>query len=600
MMNNELSYKRIFEENPTPLALSDPITGIFFEVNQAFLDLYEYQRDEVIGRSSLDLNIYADPDNRNKIVYEWNALTHPWDKEITVQTKTGKKITGLFWVKRIPWAGKEALLIGMNDITYLKEIETSLSSKNQCIQEIISNVNEGIVVYDSHLNYRVWNRFMEDLTGVSQEEIIGKPILNFLPLLKGDNLIPLARRALQGVTSTSDDVWYQIPQSGKSGWVSIIYSPFRQSDGTINGVIASVRDISDRKRAEDEIRSHKGLLRSIIDTVPVSIICFDEKGTILLANKHFGISFGVSSEVIEGYTYQDLSYETRFEQHLSFINKAISGREVPFDEVIEPVNTGKLKRYLRGRYSPLRGSDGMIEGVVAVIIDITDLKVAQNAIEQINSKLNLLSSITRHDILNSLTGVLGYLSYAEEEQDPELLQKYIKKAYQIALLIQEQIEFTRDYQDLGVKEPLWQQVRTVFVSALRNLKMQDITVNLKLDDLSVFADPLLERVIYNLVDNALRYGEKVTEISSFWFEEETQAVWIIQDNGVGVPDDMKERIFRKGVGNNTGLGLFLTGEILDITGLTIKETGTPGEGACFEISIPKWAWKKPGEQNSTP
>ncbi len=79
---------------------------------------------------------------------------------------------------------------------------------------------------------------------------------------------------------------------------------------------------------------------------------------------------------------------------------------------------------------------------------------------------------------------------------------------------------------------------------------------------------------------------------SYWYQTGPDAVWVICDDGVGIPMQMKERIFRKGVGKNTGLGLFLTREILDITGLTITETGREGEGAVFEIRIPDGAWEQ--------
>lgn len=80
-------------------------------------------------------------------------------------------------------------------------------------------------------------------------------------------------------------------------------------------------------------------------------------------------------------------------------------------------------------------------------------------IEILNKKLHLLSSITRHDILNSLTAVIGYLSCAEDENDPGHLNRFIKKSYQIVLLIKELIEFTRYYQDIWVIEPIWQNTR---------------------------------------------------------------------------------------------------------------------------------------------
>ncbi len=585
-------YERIFFENVIPMCITFADNGEFIEVNYAFVQLLGHQPEEIIGKTSLELNIYKDPEDRRVLLSELDEQSPLREKEVIIRKKDGTCITCLLSVVLMKWGNKKVLLTSLHDISYLKEIERTLSARNQCIQEILSSVSEGIVVYDTKLRYRVWNRFMEQLTGISEEEVLGKPALFFRPHVEEDDILSLLKKALEGTESLSRDVWYQVPQTGKSGWISIITAPFRDSKGKIIGAIASVRDIGERKKAEDEIRSHKGLLRSIIDTVPVSIICFDDDGRILLANTSFSSSFHLKPEAIEGHSYEEFCTDTRFESHKQLITRALSGREVPFNEEIEQEGHHPRKRFLRGRYSPLRGTDGTIHGVVSVIIDVTDLKSAQAMIEHANAKLNLLSSITRHDILNSLTAVLGYLTYAEEENDTGKIKQYIQKSHQVASLIREQIEFTRDYQDLGVKEPIWQNAQEVFQSAISSLKLGDVHVHLSLDDLYVFADPLLERVIYNLVDNALRYAEKLSKISSSWYQNGDIAIWLIRDDGIGIPASMKERIFRKGVGKNTGLGLFLTREILDITGISIAETGTEGEGAVFEIRIPSDAWRQ--------
>ncbi|MCX6699857.1 MAG: ATP-binding protein [Methanomicrobiales archaeon] len=77
-------------------------------------------------------------------------------------------------------------------------------------------------------------------------------------------------------------------------------------------------------------------------------------------------------------------------------------------------------------------------------------------------------------------------------------------------------------------------------------------------------------------------------------EREEEHVIVCEDDGVGVQADEKERIFERGFGKNTGLGLALSREILDITGITIREVGEPGKGARFEMVVPKGAWRMVG------
>ena len=112
--------------------------------------------------------------------------------------------------------------------------------------------------------------------------------------------------------------------------------------------------------------------------------------------------------------------------------------------------------------------------------------------------------------------------------------------------------------------------------------------------LEIFADPLIEKVFYNLIENSLRHGEHVTTI---WFSSsETDAGLVIsyRDDGVGITGEDKKKLFQRGFGKHTGLGLFLSREILSITGITIRETGEPGKGVCFEILVPKGTYRDTG------
>jgi len=232
--------------------------------------------------------------------------------------------------------------------------------------------------------------------------------------------------------------------------------------------------------------------------------------------------------------------------------------------------------------------DQLLERNRELVESNTRLKSSQNAFEIANKKLKLLSSITRHDIKNQLVGLMGFIELLKEKTtDPDLLQ-FIAREETISLTIQRQIEFTKNYEDIGVNAPQWQDIG-IHLKALQSLIPRgEITVSLNVEGLEIFADPLLEKVFENLIDNSRRHGERVRHISfsSKMSDQDTLAI-VYEDDGTGVHESDKERIFEKGFGKHTGLGLFLSREILAITGLSIRESGVYGKGARFEILVPK-------------
>ena len=123
-------------------------------------------------------------------------------------------------------------------------------------------------------------------------------------------------------------------------------------------------------------------------------------------------------------------------------------------------------------------------------------------------------------------------------------------------------------------------------SAIVNLNLGTIQVKNELGRLEIYADYLLEKVFFNLVDNSLRHGEKVT-VCRFSYLNDADGVTIVyEDDGIGVPANAKDKIFKREYYRNTGYGMFLAHEILSITNLAIKETGVPQKGARFEIRVP--------------
>jgi signal transduction histidine kinase len=176
--------------------------------------------------------------------------------------------------------------------------------------------------------------------------------------------------------------------------------------------------------------------------------------------------------------------------------------------------------------------------------------------------------------------------------NPGTRNEYITKAEKAAETIERQITFTKDYQELGAAAPAWQNMDATIKKALSGLPMRDVHVDVDRTDLEIFADPLFEKVFYNLIENALRHGgDRMNTIRVSSQESDRGLVIACEDNGAGISAEDKKKLFTRGFGKNTGFGLFLSREILGITGITITETGEPGKGARFEITVPKGAYR---------
>ena len=131
--------------------------------------------------------------------------------------------------------------------------ERALRETNQFAAEIIENAGEGIVVYDRNLEYLLWNRFMEDLTGIPAEDVIGKHAMDIFPHIREQHVDELLQRAMEGETVSAPDIHYYVPGSNRRGWVSAVYRPHYDVNGNIVGAIGLIRDITQRKTAEQQI-----------------------------------------------------------------------------------------------------------------------------------------------------------------------------------------------------------------------------------------------------------------------------------------------------------------------------------------------------------
>jgi len=237
--------------------------------------------------------------------------------------------------------------------------------------------------------------------------------------------------------------------------------------------------------------------------------------------------------------------------------------------------------------------DLVLEHTAELEREIEQRRKVEEALHRANAKLNLISSVTQHDMLNKLgsIGLIIDLFRQKYSHDPDALE-YMNKAEVQLRNVEEMIWFARDYNDLGSKDPKWQNIPAV-IAGIRGWVLEaSIEPDPDLAEYEIFADPLLCKVFYNLADNAVRHGGRVSHIRVSATVQDENLILLWEDDGIGVLEGEKEKIFKKGHGRNTGLGLFLVREILSITGISIRETGVPGRGARFAILVPEGAFRR--------
>ncbi|MFA4850804.1 MAG: HAMP domain-containing sensor histidine kinase [Methanoregula sp.] len=202
-------------------------------------------------------------------------------------------------------------------------------------------------------------------------------------------------------------------------------------------------------------------------------------------------------------------------------------------------------------------------------------------------KLQIVGSVTRHDVLNQLTAIVGYNELLGMMVEDPKQRSFIEKEKQSIDKIRRQFKFAKDYQNIGVEPSHWQLLKNVIHRAIEEVDLKGIRVTDLTGSATVYADPLLEKVFSNLFENTQRHSDTATEIRIFASRNDDMVMLVVEDNGTGIPVESKTKIFERGYGKGTGWGLFLATEILLFTGMTIKETGEPGKGTRFEILIPK-------------
>ena len=621
LRESEQKFREIFDNANDAIEIveidANGYPGRFMDMNAVACRMLHYSKEELLGISPLDIDTRNFSQPFDEIIREMNTAGH-----VTFQTEHRTKEGIIFPVEinahLFKLLGRKTLLSVVRDITERKQVEDALRASEQRSAKLLEALPDMMFVISREGEYRDFSVAEASDLAVPPDRIIGTNVRDSgFGEKTTDTILHHVNLALETKKLQQFEYELTLPRGTRQYEARMVAL-------TEEEVLGIVRDITEEKEAEIALRVSENRYRILFNESPIPL--WEEDFSALKewmdAKRKEGISdfsayFKAYPRDLLACAMQvrviDLNHAAMTLFRAASFQEFQKGLSTIFPPESHDAFCMELTELYQGRREfetevPLRtlqgeelivimkvtivpGSEETMSRVLVSVLDITQRKQIEEALHQANKKLNMLSSITRHDILNLIMAIRGYLELSLDiVGDPEL-RKYMEKENEAVNAIQRQIEFTRYYQDIGVEEPKWQDVGELVARVAEQLDLTGISLENLLPGLEVFADPLIEKVFYNLIENSLRHGEHVTAIRFSSSETDSGMVISYRDNGIGISEEDKKKLFQRGFGKHTGLGLFLSREILSITGIRIRENGESGKGVNFEILVPEGRYR---------
>ncbi|HIH01198.1 TPA: PAS domain S-box protein [Thermoplasmata archaeon] len=411
----------------------------------------------------------------------------------------------------------------------------------------------------------------------------------FADVVHPDNLERIQEEVLEHIEAGEDlfDLEYVgLSKAGEARFIDARVFVRRDADGNVLRFQGVILDDTERRKTAHELER----LASIVESSTDAIISKDLEGTILTWNPAAETMYGYTAREAVGSPITILVPPDLIDDFQKKFREVKRGRRVVSHETRRVRKDGTLID-VSLTISPLKDRSGRTVGASVIARDIGDRKRAEAALRSANEKLSLMGSITRHDVINQIGILSGYLSLIEDDKDDRSRAEHIQSARKACSTMTEQLQFAGSYQKAGTRNPEWTRARLELAGASSALDMGDIVVTDFFGDLEILVDPMFEKVFLNLLLNTRRHGQKATKVTVGSEELMDGLLISYEDDGVGIPANDKEKIFERGYGRDSGLGLFLIREILAITDIKIVECGTPGDGARFEMTVPRGKYR---------
>ena len=586
LRENEEKFRLIFENSMDGIFLTSP-DGSIQSANPAACAMLQRTEDEIVrlGRAGI-----IDPtDPRLPVALQERERTGRFEGELTFIRKDGTwfpgEITTSVFTDR---NNRKRTSMIFRDITERKRAEDALRKSGQEWQTTFNAITDAVFLLDDKGRIIRHNRAFETATGKPAGEIDGRYCFEVMH----GTAYPVEGCPMEKAKKSRQRENLELKIGNR--WFIAAVDPVFSDNGEISGGVHLLIDITERKLAEEALQESEKRFRNIFTYAAEGILIADiSTQEFLYANPAICTMLGYSAQELNSMGMRDIHPEKDL-AHVQEVFMEQARAEKTLAESIPVLRKDGAVLYMDIRTTPV-----IIDGHrcnIGMFTDITERRRMENALQLARSKINMLNTVTFQDIQNASFAISAYHELLRTHVTDEKVKAFLEKQRDLNQKIANSLDFAKNYQDMGVKPPRWQNIGQVFLMAISHLDFLHITRNLLVEDLEVYADHLLEMVFFHLMQNVLNYGQHATVVTIRYQENPDGLTLFIEDNGIGIPPAEKHMIFDRGYGKSTGLGLFFVREVLSITDMTIKETGEPGKGARFEILVPKEGYRISKEQ----
>jgi PAS domain S-box-containing protein len=481
------------------------------------------------------------------------------------------------------------------DITDRKRAEQELLQHKNNAELYLNIVGNIILALDSAGKITMLNKKAYEILGYGQGELEGKDWAETcLPKEIHGELGTLFEAWAHGKVETPEHYEnYIVTKNGEKRLISWYNTALRNRDGRITGTLSSGEDITDRRKAKEQLENDKNYYEVLLDSILSGIIVVDSETRQIVDANPAALRFigtNKKEDVVGKICHKFICPNETGKCPIMDLGQTVDKAErvlLTSKGELLPVIKSVVKVKHNGRIL-------LVENYVDISAQKkieANLKENQSHLELMNEKLRVVGGLTRHDVRNKLCGVTGNAYVIKKKfGDKAEINGYIENMEQSCKEIERLFDFAKTYEQLGLEALTYIDVDKA-ISDTMTLFSTKITPQIASNctGLTVLADSFLIQLFYNLIGNSMKHGKKVTSIRVCFEKTNDSLNLIYTDDGVGIPNENKSRLFSVGfsTGGSTGYGLYLIKKMVDVYGWAIQENGEPGKGAKFTIYIPQ-------------